>query len=156
MSQIATFKLIEISLLDKIKDTIEDNPEEATRLCEEIDANDDLNLNNGNCSGDVFSAFYDYLEVEHGLEFMEDSEYLEVMNFWQDVTEPMDLILFTQDEAGDILAVLEDDNFGEEDFTEYMNVDWEIESKYALKAMSALRDNLQQVTAKKALLYFLH
>lgn len=156
MSQIATFKLVEISLLDKIKDAIADNIEEAGRLCEEIEANDDLNLDNGNCSGGVFSALYDYLEVEHSLEFMEDSEYLEVMNFWQDVTEPMDLILFTQDEAGDILAVLEDDNFGEEDFTEYMSVDWEIESNYALKSMTALRDNLQRVTAKKVLLYFLH
>lgn len=156
MSQIATFKLVELSQLNKIKDAIARDAEEARRMCEEIDGGDDFDLDNGNCSGDVFSALYDYLEAEHELDFMEDSEYLDVLNFWQDITEPMDLIIFTQDVAGDILAVLEDDNFGEEDFIEYMDVDWEIEADDALEGMAALRDNLQRVSAKKALLYFLY
>lgn len=156
MSQIATFKLVELSQLNKIKDAMAQNAEEARRMCEEIDGNDDLNLDNGNCSGDVFSALYDYLEAEHDLDFMEDSEYLDVLGFWQDVTEPIDLIIFTQDVAGDILAVLEDDNFGEEDFIEYMDVDWEIEADDALEGMASLRNNLQRVNTKKALLYFLY
>lgn len=156
MSQIAAFKLVDTAVLDNIKDAIANNTEAAKALCEQLDADDDISLDNGNCSGDVFSALYDYLEAEHDLDFMEDSEYMDVLNFWQEITEPMDLIIFTQDIAGDILAVLEDDNFGEEDFIEYMDVDWEIEADDALDGMAALRDNLQRVNAKKALLYFLY
>lgn len=156
MSQIATFKLVDIALLAEIKNAIANNTVEAKRLCEQLDADYDLDLDNGNCSGEVFSALYNYLEAEHDLDFMEESEYLDVLNFWQEVTEPMDLIIFTQDAAGDILAVLEDDNFGEEDFIEFMDVDWEIEAADALEGMAALRDNLQKVNAKKALLYFLY
>lgn len=156
MSQIATFKRVELAQLNKIKEAIAQNTEEARRICEEIDGDDDLDLENGNCSGDVFSALFDYLEAEHDLDFMEDSEYLDVLNFWQEVTEPLDLIIFTLDVAGDILAVLEDDNFGEEDFIEYMDVDWEIEADDALDGMVALRDNLQRVNSKQALLYFLY
>lgn len=156
MSQIATFKLVDIAVLDEIKTAIAKKTADAKKLCEELDADDDLDLDNGNCSGEVFSALYDYLEAEHDLDFMEDSEYLDVLNFWQEITEPMDLIIFTQDVAGDILAVLEDDDFGDESFTEFMDVDWEIEADDALDGMAALRDNLQKVSAKKALLYFLY
>ena len=156
MSQIATFKLVETARLDKIKDAIDKNVEEAKLMCEQIDADDDLDLDNGNCSGEVFSALYDYLEAEHDLDFMEDSEYLELLDFWQEVSEPMDLLIFTQDTAGDILAVLEDDDFGDGSYTEYMDVDWEISAEGALKGMAAMRDNLRRVTSKKALLYFLY
>lgn len=156
MPQIAAFKLVDIAKLNEIKGLLAQNPAAAKRLCEQIDADDNLDLDNGNCGGDAFSALYDYLEAEHDLDFMEDAEYLDLLEFWQEVSEPLDLMIFTQDAAGDILAVLEDDNFAEEDFGDYMSTDWEIDAEDALEAMAALRDNLGRVTAKRALLYFLY
>lgn len=156
MSQIATFKLVLTGKLDAIKSLIEEDPEKAQELCEEIDNDDDLDLSNSNCSGDVFSAIYDYLEAEHALDFMENSEYLELLEFWQETTGPLDVLIFTQDVAGDILAVIEDTDIEEDGFTEYMDADWEINADHAMAGLKALRKNLQRVDTKHALLYFLY
>lgn len=156
MSQIATFKLVPTGKLDAIKNLLDEDSDKAQALCEEIDNDDDLDLTNGNCSGDVFSAIYDYLEVEHDLDFMENSEYLDLLEFWQESTEPLDVMILGQDAAGDILAVIEDTDIEEDGFTEYMEADWEIDADLAMAGLKALRKNLQKVDAKHVLMYFLY
>lgn len=154
MSQIALFKLVETTKLNAIMEQIEQDQEQAVQLCREIDADTDFDLPHGECSGLVFTAVFDYLESVLELDFMEDERYIDLLEFWQAVAEPLDLMVFDKAEKEQILNALQ--NADMDDYITYIGDGWDLDEDMAAAGLGVFKDNLAKVDDSHVMLYFLY
>jgi len=148
MPQVATFKQVEMESIERLAELLTGDAGLVAKLLEEVE-NEGLELPDSGCSGEIYTAIFDYLEAEKEIDCCDMGDFMELQDSWMEIREPTDLRIFTYEKAREMLAALSDAD------PAYIAEDWEQDEEAVAGGLMALESCLQTLDAQHCLLYLL-
>lgn len=146
------FKTISLKALDSMQKAMTKNPERVREACYELQQEDEFcpSINCGN--DEVFSMLFDLLELDVCEELRGGGDYAELMDFWQEDCDAMDLILLTPEIIKPLRASFSSLDFDIPTFIEDFADEYEVEPRDVSSALQVLMSSMM-AAGPDALLY---
>lgn len=146
------FKTISLKALDSMQKSLEKDPERVREACYDLQQADE-NCAPITCANDeVFSMLFDLLETDVCEELRSGGRYADLMDFWQEDCDAMDLILLTPEIIKPLRASFSSLDFDIPGFIEDFAYDYDVEEKDVSAALQTLMSSMI-ATGPEALLF---
>lgn len=152
MSETVFFKQIPTELLTSLQDSISENEEQARQACRQMEEATSLARICHDCDGEVFSMLFDYLESEVCPELREGGSYADLLAFWEEDCDAMDLILMTPEMITKIRSMFQSLDLDIPGLIEDFSLEWACDSASVCTALQTLMENIQSA-GQDALLF---
>lgn len=153
MSQNVSFKLCEQDLLERLQDLLETDEDQVADALARIEEDDSGDLPDGNSSGEAYEALLNYLEMMKDFDPAQGNNFLDLTSFWMENRGLMNLIIFDESMAGQILPLLPEED--SETLADFLADDWAGLAESMGAVLHTLRDNLNHVNAGLSVVYLL-
>lgn len=146
------FKKISLKALDDMQKTLAKDPDRVREACLELQESepDDLPVTKG--EEEVYSILFDLLECDVCDELRQGGKYGELMEFWQEDSDALDLILLTPELIKPLRASFSSLDFDIPTFIEDFSIEYEVEPASVSAALQTLMSAMM-AAAGEALLF---
>lgn len=136
------FKTISLKALDSMQKALATDPERVREACYDLQQPDD-NCPSISCANDeVFSMLFDLLELDVCEELRQGGKYADLMEFWQEDCDAMDLILLTPEIIKPLRASFASLDFDIPTFIEDFSYDYDVEERDVSAALQTLMSSM--------------
>ncbi len=146
------FKMISLKALDEMQKTIGKDPDRVREACYDLEQADGNELPSSCDNGEVYSLLFDLLESDVCEELRQGGKYAELMEFWQEDSDAMDLILLTPELIKPLRASFSSLDFDIPSFIEDFSIEYEVEQAAISGALQTLMSSMM-ASAGEALLF---
>ncbi len=146
------FKMISLKALDDMQKTISKDPDRVREACYDLEQPDSNDLPISCDHAEVYTLLFDLLESDVCEELRQGGKYAELMEFWQEDSDALDLILLTPELIKPLRASFSSLDFDIPTFIEDFSIEYEVEQSAVSGALQTLMSSMM-ASAGEALLF---
>ncbi len=146
------FKMISLKALDEMQKTIAKDPDRVREACYDLEQPDSNDLPLSSDDAEVYTLLFDLLESDVCEELRQGGKYSELMEFWQEDSDALDLILLTPELIKPLRTSFSSLDFDIPAFIEDFSIEYEVEQSAVSGALQTLMSSMM-AAAGEALLF---